>query len=78
MDDNLSLFNIAAISTYSKIIIAINTGPASVLFNEYTLNYTRRIYLFDYNITYSYDKVININNINEININELKKLINSK
>jgi hypothetical protein len=75
LDDKLTIFQIAAISTKSKIIIGINTGPMAGVFNEYTLNYTKKIYLFDKKITYSYKIVNNKKNINEINLKEINYII---
>jgi hypothetical protein len=77
MDDNLSVFKIAAISTHAKILIAINTGPMAGCFNSYTLNYANKIYLFDWNVTYSFKNIINTKKINDININEIRKIIKS-
>jgi hypothetical protein len=70
-DDNLSVFKIAAISTHAKYIIAINTGPASGLFNVYTFNYTQKIYLFDERVTFDFNKIIHVNDLNDIDINKI-------
>ena len=43
LDDKLSIFKIGAISTHSKIIIAINTGPFTSILNIYTLNNIKKI-----------------------------------
>ena len=75
LDDNLKLFKIGAISTHAKIIIAINTGPTSTIFNEYTLNYTKKIYLFDNRVTFTMPIITHLDNINQINIEELKNII---
>jgi len=75
-DNNLSLKKIGAISTHSKIIIGINTGPMSTIFNIYTMKYVKKIYIFDNRVTYSYDKIVNVNLLNDIQINNLLNLLN--
>jgi hypothetical protein len=76
LDDNLSLFQIGAISTHAKIIIAINTGPITAIFNDYTLNNAKKIYIIDNRVEYiNILRLVNINDLNDININELKQLI---
>jgi hypothetical protein len=75
MSDNLSLFQIAAISIKSKLIIGINTGPMAGIFNEYTLNNCKKIYLLDNKVTYSYPIIDNIKDISEINFDEINNLI---
>ena len=51
-DDNLSIKNIAAISTYVKYIIAINTGPLVGCFNTYALKNVKQWYIYDETHTY--------------------------
>ena len=63
LDDNLSIKDIAAISTHAKKIIAINTGPLVGCFNKYTLTNVEKVYVLDINNEYSYDKFINIKKI---------------
>jgi hypothetical protein len=46
-DDNLTVKDIAALSTKVKVIIAINTGVVPALLNTYTLSNVKKIYLFD-------------------------------
>jgi hypothetical protein len=75
MSDNLSLFQIAAISIKSKLIIGINTGPMAGIFNEYTLNNCKKIYLLDNKVTYSYPIIDNIKDISKINFDEINNLI---
>ena len=74
LDKSLSIYQIGAISTHSKIIIAINTGPTSAIFNIFTLNYVKKIYLFDDKVTFSYSKIKHCNSLEDILINELKLL----
>jgi hypothetical protein len=76
LDDNLSVFKIGALSIHSKVAIAINTGPTASLFNKYTLNNIKKIYLFDYFVTFGFTKIKHLNDINLITIDELKLLIN--
>jgi hypothetical protein len=52
-DHDLSIFKIAAISTRAKVIISINTGPLTGIFNVYTLNHVKKIYCFDKNNFYT-------------------------
>jgi len=78
LDDKLSLKKIGAISTHSKIIIAINTGPTSSIFNYHTLNYTKKIYIFDNLVKFvTIPFLENIDDLNKINIDELIKIINN-
>ena len=72
MDDNLSLKNISSISTHSKYIIGINTGPMATIFNIYTMNYVKCIYIFDNRVTFSYPKIIECDKLSDIDVNELK------
>lgn len=67
LDDNLTIKDIAALSTNIKNIIAVNTGVLPGLFNEYTLNNIDVLYYFDNNLTFSYPKFKKINNLNELN-----------
>ena len=70
-DDNLTIKDIASISTNVKVIIAINTGPITGIFNEYTLKNVRQVYIFDNSCFYTYDKFKDVTNINDITENEL-------
>ena len=71
LDDNYTIKTIAAISTQAKIIIAINTGPIVGIFNEFTLNNTKKIYFIDKYNTYHNDKCKRINFFSEVNIDEV-------
>lgn len=71
-DDNLSVMDIAAISTHSKKIIAVNSGVIPGLFNKYTLNNVEVIYYFC-NLNEYYNKKFVKPKNNDIN--ELYKLL---
>jgi len=75
-DDNLTIKNIAAISTNVKVIIAINSGVFPGLLNIYTLQNIKKCYIFDTRCKYTYPNFENRNNINEISIEELQTYIN--
>lgn len=75
MDDNLTIKDIASISTKTKVIIAVNSGVLPGCFNMYTLKHIRHAYIFDNNNYYDYPNFENRNNINEISLDELKKYI---
>ena len=74
-DDNLTIKDIAALSTKAKIIIAINSGVVPGLLNYYTLTNVKKFYIFDVNNTYSYPNFEHKNNINEITINDINKYL---
>lgn len=65
-DDNLTIKDIAAISTCAKIIIMVNSGVAPGLFNNETLNYVKAIYCFDYNYIYKNPVIKDTQNIDEL------------
>jgi hypothetical protein len=75
MDDNLTIKDIASISTKTKVIIAVNSGVLPGCFNSYTLKHIRHAYIFDNNNYYDYPNFENRNNINEISLDELKKYL---
>lgn len=74
-DDNLTIKDIASLSTKAKIIIAINSGVVPGLLNYYTLTNVKKFYIFDVNNTYSYPNFEHKNNINEITINDINKYL---
>ena len=76
MDDNLTIKNIAALSTKVKIVIAINSGVVPGLLNYYTLTNIKRFYIFDDRCFYSYPNFIRKQNINNISFQELSEAIN--
>jgi len=76
MDDNLTIKNIAAISTKVKVIIAINSGVVPGLLNKYTLMNVKKCYVFDDRCMYTYPNFYLKNKIHEISIDELNSIIN--
>jgi len=59
MNDNLTIKTIAAISTRAKNIIAINAGSLCSCFNEITMEYVDKIYVFDIGNTFLHKKIGN-------------------
>jgi hypothetical protein len=74
-DDNLTIKDIASLSTKAKVIIAINSGVVPGLLNIYTLQNVKHFYIFDTNCYYSYPNFENKININDISIDELEKYL---
>jgi hypothetical protein len=66
LDEQLTIKDIAALSTNIKKIIAVNTGIITGLFNEYTLNNIKVLYFFDDYATYSYPKFEKVNAIEDL------------
>ena len=75
MDDNLTVKDIAGLSTKAKVIIAVNSGVIVGLFNIYTLKNVKHVYVFDNRCFYSYPNFENKQNITDISVDELKKYI---
>ena len=75
MDDNLTIKDIAAISSHVKIIIAVNSGVVPGLLNKYTLNNVKHVYIFDDRCKFSYKKFENIDSIQEITLANINKYI---
>ena len=75
MDDNLTIKDIAALSTKVKVIIAVNSGVVPGLLNEYTLKNVRQVYTFDNRCFYSYSNFQMKEDLREINFHELDKFI---
>jgi hypothetical protein len=67
LDENLTIKDIAALSTNIKKIISVNTGVLPGLLNEYTLNNIEVLYYFDNKLNYSYSKFKKINDIKDLN-----------
>ena len=76
MDDNLTVKDIASLSTKFKVIIAIYSGVVPGLLNEITLKNVKKVYIFDNACYYSYPNFENKNLITDINVDELKSYIN--
>jgi len=74
-DDNLTIKDIASLSTKAKVVIAINSGVFTSLLNIYTLTSVKHFYIFDHNCYYSYPNFENKNKISDISIDELNKYI---
>ena len=75
MDDNLTIKDIAAVSTRVKIIIAVNSGVVPGLLNKYTLNNVKHVYIFDDRCKFSYKKFENCDSIKEITVSNINKYI---
>jgi hypothetical protein len=76
-DDNLTIKDIASLSTRAKIIIAINSGVVPGLLNYYTLTNLKHFYNFDNRCFYSYPNFENRkNNITDISFDELRRYLN--
>ena len=75
MDDNLTIKDVAAISTHAKIIIAVNSGVVPGLLNKYTLNNVNHVYIFDDRCKFSYKKFENCDSIKEITVSNINKYI---
>jgi len=66
LDDDLTLKDIGAISTHTKIIIAVNTGVITSFYNSYTLNNVLQVYYIDNTRYYDYIKWSKINDITDM------------
>jgi len=75
MDDNLTIRDIAALSTNVKVVIAVNSGVVPGLLNKHTLLNVKQFYTFDDRCMYSYPNFQPKNNINDITIEELSRHI---
>jgi hypothetical protein len=75
MDDNLTIKDIASISTQTKVIIAVNSGVVPGCLNKYTLKNIKHAYIFDDRVYFSYPNFENKNNIEEISLSDLRKFI---
>lgn len=75
-DDNLTIKDIASLSTKAKVIIAINSGVVPGLLNYYTLTNIKHFYNFDNRSFYSYPNFENKKLITDIHFEELEKYIN--
>jgi len=56
LDANMTIKDIASISTHAKVVIAINTGPVVGMFNDITLQNIKRIYYADRQFWFSNEK----------------------
>ena len=78
MDDNLTVKDIAAISTRAKIIFSVNTGVITGLYNSYTLNKANKIFVFDVNWKYENSKFQNKEQITDVTFDEINSILNPK
>jgi hypothetical protein len=65
-DDHLTVKEIQAISSHSRKIIAISSGPITSLFNTLTLENVEVIYSFSYADKYAHPKFVNMVDTNEL------------
>ena len=72
-DQNMTIKDIAALSTQAKVIIAINSGVVPGLLNVHTMESVKQFYIFDINCYYSFSnfQYKGMGCITEISINEL-------
>lgn len=75
-DDNLSIKDIASLSTKAKIVIAINSGVFPGLLNYYTLTNVKHFFIFDNRCFYSYPNFENKKLITDITFQELQRYLN--
>jgi hypothetical protein len=74
-DYNLTIKDIASLSTKAKVVIAINSGVMPGLLNYYTLTTVKHFYIFDNRCYYSYPNFENKKYITDISIDELQMFI---
>jgi len=74
-DNNLTIKDIAALSTHIKVVIAINTGVLPGLLNYITLNNVKKFYTFDNLAFYSYPNFERKNRLIDITFEELDRYI---
>ena len=74
-DEELTVKDIAALSTKAKVVIAVNSGVVPGLLNYYTLTSVKHFFIFDKICIYSYPNFENKIKITEITIYELNKYI---
>lgn len=74
-DEELTVKDIAALSTKAKVVIAVNSGVVPGLLNYYTLTSVKHFFIFDKICTYSYPNFENKIKLADITIDELNKYI---
>ena len=74
-DNNLTIKDIASLSTKAKVVIAINSGVFPGLLNYYTLENVKHFFIFDNKCYYSYPNFENKKHITDITMEELTKYI---
>jgi hypothetical protein len=70
-DKNLTIKDIAALSTHAKVIIAINSGVFPGLLNVHTMETVKQFFIFDNRCHYSFPRFQNKCCITEISMNDL-------
>ena len=70
-DQNMTIKDIAALSTQAKVVIAINSGVFPGLLNVHTMESVKQFYIFDIYCYYSFPNFQKKSCITEISINEL-------
>ena len=70
-DQNMTIKDIAALSTGAKVVIAINSGVFPGLLNVYTMESVKQFYIFDIRCYYSFPRFQNKGCITQISIAEL-------
>ena len=74
LDDDLTIKDIASLSTNCKVIVFVNTGVAPGLFNEYTMQNVKKFYCLDNRCYYNfplYPKFQNFKCLKDICINDI-------
>lgn len=74
-DKNLTIKDIAALSIYAKVIIAINAGVFPGLLNVHTMESVKQFYIFDNRCYYSFPRFQNKDCITQISIAELNHCV---
>ena len=78
IEDNLTVKDIAAISTQCKVVVFVNSGVAPGLFNVYTLTNVKWFYCLDNRAYYSFPKFPKFKNykkLHEISVNEIESFL---
>ena len=70
-DQNMTIKDIAALSTQSKVVIAINSGVFPGLLNVHTMESVKQFYIFDIHCYYSFPNFQKKDCITQISIAEL-------
>lgn len=74
-DQNMTIKDIAALSTQAKVVIAINSGVFPGLLNVHTMESVKQFYIFDIYCYYSFPNFQKKSCITEISIDELNHYV---
>jgi len=74
-DQNMTIKDIAALSTQAKVVIAINSGVFPGLLNVHTMESVKQFYIFDIICYYSFPNFQKKSCITEISIDELNHYV---